>query len=63
MDRLPVARIYRRVLTKRDKVYQDIANFVQLKKVIDELQRNKLTDKPLKTQVDLGANFYCQAKV
>lgn len=52
----------KKILDQRDKVYQEISDYLQLKSVIERLQENE-TKEPLKTRVDLGCNFYVQAKV
>ena len=50
------------VLDVRDTVFSDIAEYRQLHSVIESLQRREEgTD--LKTMVDLGCNFYVQARV
>ena len=52
------------VLEARDKLYSEIAEFLALKNSILAVQAAKLKpDQPLKTKVDLGCNFYCQAHV
>ena len=52
------------VLEERDKIYQEIAEYSSLKKSIEALKSADLSaDKPLKTKVDLGQNFYAKAKV
>ena len=50
-------------MQSRDKVNEQLAHYLQLKNVIEQLQSNNMTSEPLKTQVDLGCNFYVQAKV
>lgn len=49
----------------RDKIYQQIAEYIQLKQVISAIKLDKdyTFKKPLRTKVDLGCNFYCQASV
>lgn len=49
------------VLEQRDEVYQKISQYLQLKNIIERLQESE--GEELKTQVDLGCNFYVQAKV
>lgn len=51
------------VLESRDLVFSDIADYMQLKNVIEQLQGRKADDTQLKTMVDLGCNFYAQARV
>ncbi|KAJ8265078.1 hypothetical protein COCON_G00141770 [Conger conger] len=50
-----------RVLEQRDGVYEKIAQYLQLKNTIESLQESGCKD--LKTEVDLGCNFYVQAHV
>ncbi|KAJ7317567.1 hypothetical protein JRQ81_003729 [Phrynocephalus forsythii] len=54
-------RDLKKVLEQRDEVYEKIAQYLQLKNVIERLQETG--DKELKTQVDLGCNFYVNAEV
>ncbi|MBN3323588.1 UXT protein, partial [Atractosteus spatula] len=49
------------VLEQRDEIYEKIAQYLQLKNVIESLQESG--SKELKTDVDLGCNFYVQAHV
>ncbi|KAJ1911373.1 hypothetical protein IWQ60_004576 [Tieghemiomyces parasiticus] len=49
------------VLADRDAVYERIAEYLKLRNNIEILDRQQLTS--LKTQVDLGSNFYVQAHV
>ena len=51
------------VLDSRDSVFSDIAEYMQLRRVIETLQGHKAEGTPLKTMVDLGCNFYAQARV
>ena len=64
----------RKVLEQRDSLYGDIGEYLRLRNVIDKLrnecastqheqQRPPGERQPLKTMVDLGANFYAQARV
>ena len=51
-------------LEERDKIYAEIAEFLALKNSIFAIKAsNLLPGEPLKTKVDLGSNFYCQAIV
>jgi prefoldin alpha subunit len=52
----------RSILEQRDKTYQQIAEYLQLKTSIEKIKEVKLTE-GLKTKVDLGCNFYVQANV
>ncbi|KAG9336017.1 hypothetical protein AGOR_G00139120 [Albula goreensis] len=49
------------VLEQRDAVYEKISQYLQLKNTIECLQESGSRD--LKTEVDLGCNFYVQAHV
>nr|CAG4641406.1 EOG090X0MWD [Eulimnadia texana] len=51
------------VLDERDRVCSDIAEYVQLKTVINSLEEAELSNQTLKSKVDLGCNFYVQAEV
>ena len=51
-------------LTLRDKIYQEQAEYLALRNSINAIKLADLvTGEPLKTKVDLGCNFYCQARV
>ena len=51
-------------LTLRDKIYQEQAEYLALRNSINAIQLVELVPgEPLKTKVDLGCNFYCQARV
>ncbi|XP_048872691.1 protein UXT [Brienomyrus brachyistius] len=54
-------RDLQKVLEQRDEVYEKIAQYLQLKNTIESLQ--EAGSKELKTEVDLGCNFYVQAHV
>ncbi|KAK2850929.1 hypothetical protein Q5P01_007205 [Channa striata] len=54
-------RDLQKVLEQRDGVYEKISQYLQLKNTILSLQN--LDSKQLKTDVDLGCNFYVQAEV
>ncbi|CAG8472016.1 15548_t:CDS:2 [Acaulospora morrowiae] len=45
----------------REKLYEEISDFIKLKNHIELIKSNEL--KELKTMVDIGSNFYVQAKV
>nr|KAG5708449.1 hypothetical protein BaRGS_026176 [Batillaria attramentaria] len=53
----------RKILESRDKIYGQIAEYLQLKTVIEKLKEDGADKKQLKTKVDLGCNFYVQANV
>ncbi|KAK3817648.1 MAG: Prefoldin [Benniella sp.] len=48
-------------LDARDAVYDQISEYLKLGKDIEVIKDNGLTE--MKTQVDLGSNFYVQAKI
>ncbi|KAG0233182.1 hypothetical protein BGW42_007660 [Actinomortierella wolfii] len=48
-------------LDQRDAIYDQISDYLKLAKDIEIIQSNNLTE--MKTQVDIGSNFYMQAKV
>nr|XP_033780160.1 protein UXT isoform X2 [Geotrypetes seraphini] len=50
-----------KVLEQRDEVNKTIAEYLQLKNTLERLQ--ELDDKALKTEVDLGCNFFVCAEV
>lgn len=52
----------RLILEKRDKIYEQIAEYLQLKTTIEKIKENNETG-DLKTKVDLGCNFYVQANI
>ncbi|XP_026783724.1 protein UXT isoform X1 [Pangasianodon hypophthalmus] len=54
-------RDLQKVLEQRDGVYEKIAQYLQLKNTIKSIQETG--SKELKTDVDLGCNFYVQAHV
>ncbi|XP_062600985.1 protein UXT homolog [Saccostrea cucullata] len=51
------------VLDQRDKLYGEVAEYLQLKTVIERVKESDYKAEGLKTQVDLGCNFYVQAHV
>ncbi|XP_031149039.1 protein UXT [Sander lucioperca] len=54
-------RDLQKVLEQRDSVYEKISQYLQLKNTIQSLQESGLQQ--LKTDVDLGCNFFVQAEV
>jgi len=51
-------------LDARDKIYSEQAEFIALRHSIAAIRNAELSDRePLKTRVDLGCNFYCEAEV
>lgn len=54
----------RQVLNSRESVYSDIAEYLQLRNVIEKLrQEDQFQNKDVKAMVDIGVNFYVQALV
>lgn len=51
-----------KVHTQREKLYSIIADYMQLKDTIVKIKTDFNGGK-MKTQVDIGCNFYCQAEV
>ena len=52
------------VLKTQEEVDSKIAEYLQLKSAIENITNNdRGAGKGLKTQVDLGCNFYCQAQI
>lgn len=51
------------VLKTQEEVDSKIAEYLQLKSVIENIKNYGTAGKGLKTQVDLGCNFYCQAQI
>ncbi|CAI8003729.1 Protein UXT homolog [Geodia barretti] len=51
------------LLDSRDLVYADIAEYLQLQRVLERLDAGTERKGVLKTMVDLGCNFYSQALV
>ena len=52
------------VLKAQEDVNSKIAEYLQLKSIIENIKNcDGGTEKGLKTQVDLGCNFYCQAQI
>ncbi|XP_071484766.1 protein UXT-like [Diadema antillarum] len=52
-----------KVLETRDMIFSQIAEYLQLKTTIEKIQEAGYDEGELKTQVDLGCNFYAQARV
>ena len=57
----------KRVLAKRDDIYSKIAEYLQLKRIIEQLMKQQQEGNKSKTSArvltDLGCNFYCQAEL
>ena len=53
----------RGVLDFRESLYSEVTDYLQLKNTIDKMKQTHLPEKDLKTMVDIGSNFYMQAKI
>lgn len=54
----------KKVMDLRDNVNSEIAEYMQLRNVIERIKESDTAKgDTLRTMVDLGANFYCQARV
>lgn len=61
----------REVHKQRDKIYKEIGDYMQLKRVIETIQNDQDETKcnsydkknTLKAKIDLGCNFYCQTVI
>ncbi|KAK0064252.1 protein UXT [Biomphalaria pfeifferi] len=53
----------RNVLEQRDKIYEEISEYLQLQSTIHKIEEDIIPECELKTKVDLGCNFYVQANV
>ena len=54
----------KRTLELRDKIYEEQAEYLALRNSINAIKLAELVPgEPLKTKVDLGCQFYCQARV
>ena len=54
----------KKTLERRDEIYTEQAEYLALRNSINAIKLADLVPgEPLKTKVDLGCNFYCQAKV
>ena len=52
----------RHVLDARDAVRENIAEYLQLRNILENIE-SSVAQGDIKTMVDLGANFYAQAKI
>jgi len=52
----------KRVVTRRDDLYSTIAEYLQLKRIIEQIMQQG-TQIPRKVMTDIGCNFYCQAEL
>nr|CAG4644510.1 EOG090X0MWD [Lepidurus arcticus] len=53
----------KKAIDLRDKIVADIAEHVQLKNLVESLQKVGVEGKSFDSKVDLGCNFYVQAHV
>ena len=54
----------RKTLLLRDNIYKEQAEYLALRNSINAIKISDLVPgEPLKTKVDLGCNFYCQARI
>uniref|UniRef100_A0A3B4AZ71 Protein UXT n=1 Tax=Periophthalmus magnuspinnatus TaxID=409849 RepID=A0A3B4AZ71_9GOBI len=53
-------RDLQKILEQRDSVYEKLSQYMQLKNTLQSLQEGS---KHLKTDVDLGCNFYVEAQI
>jgi prefoldin alpha subunit len=57
----------KQIINERDSVYQEIANYMQLKNVLIKIREGPESvinsDGILKTMVDLGGNMYARARI
>ncbi|BFZ10528.1 hypothetical protein BsWGS_13567 [Bradybaena similaris] len=53
----------RKILEDRDKLYEEVSEYFQLKSTIQKIQEDISPTSELKTKIDLGCNFYVQANV
>jgi len=51
------------VMQERDKIWEEEAEYLKLKTVIERISAAPSTQDGLKAKVDLGCNFYAQARV
>lgn len=52
------------MLDRRDAIYSDLAEYLQLKTIVEKLKGQQDNQKKeVKTLVDLGCNFYAHARV
>ena len=51
------------VRKNQEEVNTKIAEYLQLKSFIENIKSSDIPGRELKTQADLGCNFYCQARI
>uniref|UniRef100_A0A1B6CV90 Prefoldin subunit 5 n=1 Tax=Clastoptera arizonana TaxID=38151 RepID=A0A1B6CV90_9HEMI len=53
----------KKIHSELDKIHGEIAEYVQLRSTIETLKDTGLAESQMKIQVDIGSNFYMQAKI
>ncbi|BES96892.1 Prefoldin subunit [Nesidiocoris tenuis] len=53
----------KKIHLNQDHVTTEIAEYVQIKQLIDTVKKSNLQDDGLKTQVDIGCSFFIEAKI
>ena len=53
----------KRAMEEQEKIYSEIAEYLQIKDTAQKLQTTRTDGKKLNTKVDLGCNFYANAVV
>eukprot|EP00795_Rhopilema_esculentum_P010896 gene10896-19725_t len=58
-------RDLQKVIDQRDEIYSKVAEYLQLKRSIEQFESKPLllSKKSAKVMTDIGCNFYCQAKI
>lgn len=50
-------------LDRRDKIYSEVAEYLQLSNILEKMSSTEIPQERLKTRVDIGSNFYMKAVV
>ncbi|XP_022651167.1 protein UXT homolog isoform X3 [Varroa destructor] len=53
----------KRLEKERNRLCEQAGEYLQLKVAIERLQKDCKEDKSIRTQVDIGCSFFCQAEV
>ena len=53
----------KKVITRRDDIYSKIAEYLQLKRIIEQMMQQEKQNMSKKVLTDIGCNFYCQAEI
>ena len=53
----------KRVITRRDNIYSKIAEYLQLRKIIEQMMKQGKHKTSGRVLTDIGCNFYCQAEI